>query len=903
MDAFGEIVTEETRNEMSEAVKQEFLRWIRTLNIETLSCTQKKLLNIFITHFDTLKLMGTAGGRRAKKISELIQKQHDTLSETLPDLSDSQTTASDRVDRITELEIGPFRGFTIKEKFLFDKKYTFLYGPNGSGKSSFCEGLEYALLGDIEEASAKRIALPDYIRNTEKNTPTTPVAYTQVSGKKKPIPQNQTLYRFSFVEKNRIDGFARITAATAGAQKDRIATLFGLDAFSDFVDGFTNNFEQYLPLEPTKAKAFEVEKNKHEENTEKREQIEKSIEQSDAELQILIQTLEVPGITTLEEILHFLNGEDEVSGKINQLQRLKAEQIPADIDLESAGQLPIKIEEILSLLDALERDSAKLQVNSSEVNFKDLYSALTAIEDTTGINKSQCPACKTSLSRVATNPFTNAHNELVNLKSLAELQDRIPDKARSIASLVNSTITLLNTINDNAKKSGHQGQLIPSLSEVVYTEIIAISTWSQTLKQELEILQSQDTVINTIQTTIKSYNTDLVKKREQKNAIDREIRKYQGLYNRGVELTSKKKDLSEKKRIQKSLRAFTETNAKKIDEIATEKKLVEVLKKFCDAHIWLISNLKQYRDILPQNLSSGLCEKVVEYYNLINSHDPEFERLESLSLPSVAGDKINLRFIGEDTQKDALHVLSEGHIKVLGLSILLAKSVHEELGFLIFDDIVNAIDDDHRSGIVELLLTHPDFSEKQQIITCHGEQFINKLEHRLGASSTSKEVKRYRFYPVDAIGERGVKVSTGDAKHYLLQAKDAYEINALKDAASKCRLAIESIAETLWKKLGIEKNISLTVKMRAPGARPDLSTVVDSLIKVLKETDQESAAYVTFSSLKNKYPWSILNKGTHEQDNLPEFERTDIDSVLKLLETLEQEINKIKFATVISPGE
>jgi hypothetical protein len=386
--------------------------------------------------------------------------------------------------------------------------------------------------------------------------------------------------------------------------------------------------------------------------------------------------------------------------------------------------------------------------------------------------------------------------------------------------------------------------------------------------------------------------------------IDIEIQKYQDLNKRSVELTSKKKGLSEEKKwIEKSLRAFTEANAKKIDEITTEKKLVKILTKFCDAHIWLVSNLKRYRDILPQNLSSGLCEKVVEYYNLINSHDPEFERLESLSLPSVAGDKINLRFIGEDTQKDALHVLSEGHIKVLGLSILLAKSVHEELGFLIFDDIVNAIDDDHRSGIVELLLTHPDFSEKQQIITCHGEQFINKLEHRLGASSTSKEVKRYRFYPVDAIGERGVKVSTGDAKHYLLQAKDAYEINALKDAASKCRLAIESIAETLWKKLGIEKNISLTVKMRAPGARPDLSTVVDSLIKVLKETDQESAAYVTFSSLKNKYPWSILNKGTHEQDNLPEFERTDIDSVLKLLETLEQEINKIKFATVISPGE
>jgi DNA repair exonuclease SbcCD ATPase subunit len=62
-----------------------------------------------------------------------------------------------KFDRITEMKIGPFRGFATNESFTFDKKYTFMYGPNGSGKSSFCEGLEYALLGGIEEADAKRI--------------------------------------------------------------------------------------------------------------------------------------------------------------------------------------------------------------------------------------------------------------------------------------------------------------------------------------------------------------------------------------------------------------------------------------------------------------------------------------------------------------------------------------------------------------------------------------------------------------------------------------------------------------------------------------------------------------------------------------------------------------------------
>lgn len=146
---------------MSQAVKQEFFRWIRNLNAGSLCDAQKKLLNTFITHFDTLAPLGTAGGKRAKMISKLIQAQHATFCATLPDINLNQTTTSERANRITELEIGPFRGFTSKEKFILNKKYAFLYGPNGSGKSSFCDGLEYALLGDIKEAAAKRITLPD----------------------------------------------------------------------------------------------------------------------------------------------------------------------------------------------------------------------------------------------------------------------------------------------------------------------------------------------------------------------------------------------------------------------------------------------------------------------------------------------------------------------------------------------------------------------------------------------------------------------------------------------------------------------------------------------------------------------------------------------------------------------
>jgi hypothetical protein len=283
----------------------------------------------------------------------------------------------------------------------------------------------------------------------------------------------------------------------------------------------------------------------------------------------------------------------------------------------------------------------------------------------------------------------------------------------------------------------------------------------------------------------------------------------------------------------------------------------------------------------------------MDYYNIINAHDADFEKLSSLILPTSPDQKIWISFNGEGRPHDALMVLSEGHIKVLGLCILLAKAVKEELGFIIFDDIVNAIDDDHRDGIAELLLNHPDLKNKQQIITCHGEMFINKLEHKLGASATSKEVKHYRFIPLDTAEQRGIQVTGSDSKHYLLKAKTAFDRDERKDSAFYCRRAVESISEQLWKKLGKKLNINLTVKMRSPTSEPDLSSVVDSLITEIKAISGCEELFNEFKQLKKKYSWCLLNKGTHEQSNLSEFDRTDIKSLYELVTSIEEKVQTI----------
>lgn len=349
-------------------------------------------------------------------------------------------------------------------------------------------------------------------------------------------------------------------------------------------------------------------------------------------------------------------------------------------------------------------------------------------------------------------------------------------------------------------------------------------------------------------------------------------------------------------KIKESTKDFLAQNEGKLQEIGQLQKLIAMNLSYKNAYDSLLLKLREYRDKLPIKLVNGLNEKTLNYYNIINDHDPSFEKFESLQLPILQNEKIVIKFVGDSRTYDALQILSEGHIKTLGLSLLLAKVVSEDLGFIIFDDIVNAIDDDHRSGIARLLLECTDIKNRQQIITCHGEQFINKLSHILGASVASKHVKYYKFEPSDSVDERGIIISVGDAKHYLARANEACLNNNLKDSLTYCRKAVESLSTQLWKKLGNCLSVNLSVKMRQPSSKPDLSSVVDALNNEIKKIalEPDSRLKENMKSLKEPYNWALLNKGAHEEENLPEFERNDVSVLIVLLKEIEQEILTLK---------
>ena len=129
---------------------------------------------------------------------------------------------------------------------------------------------------------------------------------------------------------------------------------------------------------------------------------------------------------------------------------------------------------------------------------------------------------------------------------------------------------------------------------------------------------------------------------------------------------------------------------------------------------------------------AGLNDTALNLYNEFNRNDLDHDKLAALHLPVTGEQKIEISFRGNpQVRMDALRILSEGHIRCLGLAILLAKSLSIQCPLIVFDDAINAIDHDHRSGIRETIFESDHFAQTQLIITCHSDEFIKDIQQHL----------------------------------------------------------------------------------------------------------------------------------------------------------------------------
>ncbi|MBV1929052.1 MAG: AAA family ATPase [Gammaproteobacteria bacterium] len=868
-------------------IQAEYLRFLQTLNTAAVSPEIRKLANLVLANLDGLVPLGTHQGQRIKRMVALTQAHWDTLSAVIQPLPEHVAEQTSSITQIKSLTVGPFRGFSRQEVFDLDSRLVLIYGPNGAGKSSFCEALEYGLLGNVAEAENKRFRdQREYLKNVYVKRFATPVITgLNDQGQELPVDSKEELYRFCFVEKNRIDSFSRIAAQAPAKQTELIATLFGLDSFNEFVRNFTTEIDaRYIDLTGVKAAQL----------------MQKRLSLTGYQQQLVTNNTELQTLATEEHALAKqyregcsfnkmvieLNGDVQNAGEIRRIE-LEVQQPQAMKSALSVTNLNGLRQEIYNDLAALNLKNQELANAGQQVSFRSLYEAVTQVQSSSPDN---CPACKTPLGQAVVNPYSYAGEELQKLQHLSLLQEASQQLELRINQSLFALTKILGTCCSRLAPNvlAHY-QVAPNIQANVdwWNSLHQPMQDKSTAWQHLQVLVAQleesDRVIDQAAQIRLSKQEELQRLREFARKIT-------------VLLTRRHTAQQALTAAQEAITNFDTENAQLIAGVEAERVLVARNQSIAASYRNFVTRLNAYKDMLPGQLVADLGEVVVMLYNSFNRNDSEGEKLARVKLPLAQNQRLEISFQRNPEQLyDALHVLSEGHIRCVGLAILLAKNLKENCPFLIFDDPVNAIDDDHRESIRRTLFEDQHFSNKQILLTCHGEEFFKDIYNLLPAKSAVQS-RSLAFLPRD--DETHIRVDFNCApRNYIIAARGHFDRNEIRDALSKSRQALESLTkDKIWRYVHRHGDGNLSLKLRSPAAPIELRNISEQLKAKIGKGDfgdqNKNLVYDPIDTLLglngDSREWRYLNKGTHEENDRAEFDRSSVSIIISALESLDQ---------------
>ncbi|WP_426171941.1 AAA family ATPase [Pseudoduganella sp. R-34] len=227
----------------------------------------------------------------------------------------------------------------------------------------------------------------------------------------------------------------------------------------------------------------------------------------------------------------------------------------------------------------------------------------------------------------------------------------------------------------------------------------------------------------------------------------------------------------------------------------------------------LYRDLMGYKFRLEKDRIAGIEGKAAEYYKAINHHDGDHERIDALSFKKD-GENYRIKILNSDgSVMDAFSVLSEGHLRALGLSLLLAMAEKNNFPLIVFDDVVNAIDSDHRSNIIDLFFADPYLRQTQMIITTHDRLFWERFciiadRHPQDVQYTSS-VLSYTNQGVVMVDH------AGGFQEKVLRALEVYDI---RQALIYCRIWFESMVLEYC----LENAVSVTAKFQKSALKKNI---------------------------------------------------------------------------------
>lgn len=674
---------------------------------------------------------------------------------------------------------------------LDDKKNIF-YAPNGGGKTSFCEAFEYKLTNDLKEAKRRNTTVKDYIKRG-KQREQIDIKFKSLINLDSISAYDKNFFQKCFFEKNRIQEFSLLGSKDTGSrERDIIAIVLGLQDLDELVASFVQpksfKLEELLRNEASSKLNNLTEINK--DNIVKKDLYEKEIE-------IILEKAKC------------LYPDDKIGAEFLNSKRLEKEKNIENLEKEIKGiehqnliiQKSEDIEKIVRIitrkLKRVEKFRNVLLEQTNEINYKSFYEALLNIKD--DHNDKRCPACDTLIENVDINPFEKANAEIIKLTELSQAQEKYFICENVLLDVwypkITNSIKIYkdNVANYSTLKSEKIDQFIDELRNQIKVApndksnklkfVEKATNYYLTTKQEIT-----DYIENVIQ-----LKKDLNRKNnliiDKNNDITRLKNEVQTLV---THISNLKKYTKDKFDVVKDLEKFENESAIIKSIIHVENQYNGFVKEVESTYKTFFDSLVNYKLEIERLQIKLIEDKVLQYYLSINKDDSDHESISKISF-KLSGEnyRIILTLKETDQEIDAYSYFSEGHLRSLGLAVMMAVAEGNKLPFIVFDDVVNAIDSDHRANIIEMMFENDYLSDTQLIITTHDRLFWERFCNTYGVQVDNKKKNKISYlFSYTNIGSIAIQYDIG----FEEKIKHALNNFDIRQALVYCRIWFETIA-------------------------------------------------------------------------------------------------------------
>ncbi len=822
--------------------------------------------------------------------------------------------------KLKKINIVNFRGFRANSdgtgrKIFFNDKASLFFAPNGGGKSSLCEALEWTLTGDTSEHVQRSTESTDtYFQNRDIGEPSYKKTKIDMHEGFNPDIPNIAFDR-CFLEKNRIEKFAKIATQKGVEVQNILGELFGLTEIVDFFKEFGQD------LFPTPNEKGERENWQTWLDWEvKKRELEKGLEESKRE-----------EMTAFEEFNRLLDNKKyddkkkEIEEEIKKLKN-ELESLSVDNSTEFSSEDFLKIvDEFLYKLKQWKECKNEIEKNAANLNFESLYQTASKIFQNNQ-NISECPLCDTPITQnggllskhkcVVTDPRDKTKSELKKLEALTALKSKKSNTESDIRNhfakfkdewtKVHSNLKDENwsVISNNVSNPEIPNINTQSIDSLVYDDFEAfVDSCEKALNQDFSQIKEVEKIIS----SYKHKRQELKSRKQEQNEKINKLSETLDNLETAYETYSNKKAICEKGNV-------------RLEKLKKQSRNSGVFKKLLDEYTKLYASLHDFLTSAILTEAKDIDSLVTGFYRALNLHDHDGEIVKVIKFPKKIQDDFCLIYKkDEESICNALQVLSEGHLKTLGLAALLARAARLNTSLLVFDDAINAIDSDHRDNIAHLLTGRFGddqgvlaFGNKwrqikdylgncQFIITSHDRFFDEKIANLFEKDNQTRYVLYCSQNGIDFC-ERGTPANfEKKIEDYLNPATQD-----IRSAIFYCRIWLEDILFNIaihFRKPGNNKRIEFENIMdrRTKSLKnPELIVLLDKLVSNLNNKDA-SDEYKQIASIleqikqenDGKYVWffEILNQESHYR----RFDHVDVSNAptSKEVETIFENIQKI----------